>query len=278
MPRQPTEDDLVKRTLVLVLLPLLLLAGCAGRVRTVHESEGFSHEQLAAGRLAVGGVVLAARAAADPSAAVPDGLPAGDVLAQAEAWSTSLFGGLLAADPALPSWPYGAVAGACPDSVLAFVLMDFARGGVVKPERLVPVAAALPEIGYLALARVEEDDLTLHEGAEAVMRDQRTRDGRDPHDAQLDRSLKVRRAVTVTMDVYDLATGRSVWTATVTRHRDELYNFADQPDADRPPVVPEGRPVITAGGQPLPAAAFTRVLDDACGALARRLLDPEDQR
>lgn len=268
----------MNRTATLVMIPLLLLAGCAGKVRTVHQGEGFDPARLEGAAIGVGGVVLAARAVADPAVAVPDGLPAGDVLAQAEAWSTSLYGGLLTARPGVAAWPHGAVAAACPDSVLAFALLDIARGGVLKPARLEPLGAALPEIGYLAFARVEDDDLTLHEGAEAVMRDQRTRDGRDPHGAQLDRSLKVRRAVTVTMDLYDLAAGRSVWTATVTRHRDELYNHAGLPDDARPPVVPEGQPVITAGGQPLPAADFTRVLDDACGALARRLLESEEQK
>ncbi|MBE0566921.1 MAG: hypothetical protein IH621_13255, partial [Krumholzibacteria bacterium] len=156
--------------------------------------------------------------------------------------------------------------------LLAAVLGAFARGGVLRPAQLAPLAGALGEVRFLALARVEKDEITLHEGVEAAVEKQRARDGRDVHAGSLDPALKTRRKLTVTLDVYDLAAGRSVWTATAERHRDELYNFTAQDGQARPPVVPEGEPVITADGRPLPTADFTRVLGDACQALAQRLL------
>ena len=77
--------------------------------------------------------------------------------------------------------------------------------------------------------------------------------------------------MTVTLDLYDLDAGRSVWTTTATRRRDMLYNYADAEEGLRPPLVGEGQPVITATGKPLPTAEFTEVLGDACAALAQRL-------
>ncbi len=249
-----------------------VLAACAGKVDTIHTSDGFARADLAAGRLGVGGVVLSARLDRDPARPAPDGVPLDDVLAQAEAWAPVLYGPLLAAGPDVTVWPWPAVRDACGDSALVQVLTAFARGGVLLPAQLGPLAAALDEVRYLALARVEQDETTLHESAEGVMENQRTKDGRDVHGSPRDPALKTRRKLTVTLDVYDLAEGRSVWTTTAERHRDELYNFTAQDGQDRPPVVPDGEPVITADGRPLPTAEFTQVLDDACQALAQRLL------
>lgn len=251
-----------------------LLAACAGRVETVHTSPGFARADLAAGRLGVGGVVLASRLALDPALAAPAGVPAGDVLAQADVLAGQLYGPLLAAGPGVPVWPWPAVREACGDSLLAGVLGAFARGSVLRPAQLAPLADALDQVRYLALARVEKDEITLHEGVEAAVRKQRARDGRDVHAGSLDPALKTRRKLTVTLDVYDLAAGRSVWTATAERHRDQLYDFSGSAAGERPSVVPTGEPVITADGRPLPTADFATVLGEACDALARRLLAP----
>ncbi|MFO7608083.1 MAG: hypothetical protein R6X35_02620 [Candidatus Krumholzibacteriia bacterium] len=252
------------------------LAACAGRVETVHTSPGFARADLATGRLGVGGVVLASRLTLDPALAAPTGVPVGDVLAQADALAGSLYGPLLAAGPGVPVWPWPAVREAGGDSLLAGILDAFARGGVLRPAQLAPLAAALGEVRYLALARVEKDEITLDQSAEAAIEKQRARDGRDVHAGSLDTALKTRRKLTVTLDVYDLAAGRSVWTATAERHRDQFYDFTGSAAGEPPSVVPTGEPVITADGRPLPTADFTDVLDDACKVLARRLLVPPE--
>lgn len=251
---------------------LLTVGACAGKVETTHESPDFSRADLAAGRLAVGGVVLSTQLLADPTQDAPDGVPADDLLAQADAWSPLLYGQLLAAGPDVPTWPWSALRDACPDSVLADALATIARGGVLKPVQLEPVAKTLSAVRYLALARVEANETSLHQGSVAAVENQRVKDGRDPHGSTLDRSLTTRREVTVTLDLYDLKAGRSVWTTTATRRRDMLYNYADAEDNLRPPLVGEGQPVITATGRPMPTADFTEVLGDACAALAQRLL------
>ncbi len=261
-----------------ILLLVLVAAGCAGRVQTLHEGEGYSRAALRAGRIAVGGVVMAARLQDDPDFVMPDGVPRGDVLAQGDAWSSALYGGLLAASPQTVVWPFPVVSSALEDSSLVDALQAVARGAVLHASQLQRLAAPLESLDYLAVARIDGDEQSLHEGTAGAVDNQRARDGRDLHGSPRDSALKTRRAVTVTLDVYDLAAGRSVWTATVTRHRDELYNFADEAGSGRPPVVPAGQPVITADGRPLPTADFTPVLQDACNALARSLLEEPESR
>lgn len=260
-----------RRPLLLAGL-LLTVAACAGKVETTHESPDFARADLAAGRLAVGGVVLSSRLLADPTQDVPDGVPPGDLLAQADAWSPLLYGQLLAAGSDVPTWPWSALRDVCPDSVLGDALATIARGGVLKPAQLAPVARSLSAVRYLALARIEANETSLHQGSVAAAENQRVKDGRDPHASTLDQNLVTRREVTVTLDVYDLAEGRSIWTTTATRRRDMLYNAAEAGDGLRPPLVGEGQPVINASGKPLPAVEFTQVLGDACAALAQRLL------
>lgn len=262
----------LSRLSVTALCTAALLAGCAGRVETLHETPEFDRAELAAGGLAVGGVVLASRLATAPGADVPDGVPAADVLAQADAWSGALYGALLEADTGGTLWPWPAVRDACPDSSLARVLASFAHGGLPHPEDLMPLAADLPQVRYLALVRIDGDETALREGPEAAVQQQRVRDGRDPHGTTRDRDLTTRRTVTVTLDIYDLARGRSVWTAFAERHREELYNYAAAAEQEERGVVPAGQPVITAQGKPLPAAEFRKVLEDACAAAAQRLV------
>lgn len=260
-------------------LPLLLLvavaglAGCAGRVRTVHETPGLTRAELAAGGLGVGGVVLASRLATASGFDVPDGVPRDDVLAQADAWSGALFGALLGADAGGTVWPWTAVRADCPDSALVRVLAAFAGGGMPRPDELAALAADLPRVRYLALARIDGDETELRGDPEAEIRQQQSRDGRDPHATTRDRSLTTRRTVLVTLDVYDLADGRSVWTGTAERHREELYNFAAEGAGQEPAVVPKGEPVITARGKGVPTAEFGKVLQEACAAAAQRLLE-----
>ena len=111
---------------------LLTVGACAGKVETTHESPDFSRADLAAGRLAVGGVVLSARLLADPTQDAPDGVPVDDLLAQADAWSPLLYGQLLAAGPDVPTWPWSALRDVCADSVLDDALATIARGGVLE--------------------------------------------------------------------------------------------------------------------------------------------------
>ncbi len=152
------------------------------------------------------------------------------------------------------------------------MLASFARGGAPRPEDLAPLAADLQQVRYLALARIEGDETELRGDPEASLRHQRVRDGRDPHASTADRSLTTRRTVTVTLDVYDLATRP----LRVDRERRaqprRAYNFAAAGAQVPRRVVPAGEPVITAQGKPLPAADFLKVLGDACAAAAQRLL------
>ena len=255
-----------------VLLLALALAGCAGKVQTTHERSGFGRDDLARDRLGVGGVVLGARLAGDPGALPAHDVPLNDVLAQAEAWTPLLYGQLLARADGVVIWPWPSVRDACGDSLLVGALAATARASVLKPAQLAPLADALGEIRYLAFARVDGDELTLHEAGPGTAENPQVRDNRDPHAVRRAPTLKVRRQVKVTMDVYDLVEGRSVWTTSAERHRDELYDFNADDSGREPRVMAEGEPVITAEGRSLPAPPFAKILEDACGALAERLL------
>jgi len=265
------------RVLALILLAALAAAGCAGKVETIHTSAGFAPADLAADRLGLGGVVLGARLASDPAAATPEDVPAADPFAQSEAWAPVLYRQLLVRARDVTVWPWPSVRDACGDSALAPVLATFGRAGVLRPEQLAALGADLDGLRYLAFARVDADDLSLEDMRSGSVANPQVRDNRDPHASNLSAAVKTRRTVTVTLDVYDLAQGVSVWTTTARRHRDELFDYEKAGAKPRTGVVPEGEPVITADRRSLPAPPFAEVFEDACGALAERLLAPESR-
>ena len=127
----------------------------------------------------------------------------------------------------------------------------------------------------MAMARLDGNEVSLHEQAGSVTRNQRDHDGRDLHDSERVSSVTTRRRVTVTLDLYDLHSRRSLWAATVRHDAKELYN----PDEARP-ALPDtaqaGEPYIRVAGTPQEGPPFVGVLEAACAAAVKRMQANED--
>ena len=255
---------------LIFLLPcLLLVAACTTKVSNVQTARDFDPAVLDEGVMAVGGFVASTRLLADYPTE-KDAPPAGDLLAQSDAWAPLLYAAFLAEVPQLTVWPWPTVQGVLTDSTLVDDLAIFARGGLLRPAQLEPMARALPGVRYLALARLDGNEISLHEPAGSVTRNQRDHDGRDLHTNEGVVSLTTRRRVTVTLDLYDLQTGRSLWAATVRHDAKELYNPDEAQPAARD-TVQAGDPYIRVEGTPQQAPSFAAVLEAACAAAVKRM-------
>ncbi len=258
--------------LALLVGALALGAGCAGKMTTIHTAPDFDPAMLREAPVAIGGFVTSSRLLADPSQEAPGPMDTGDHLAQSDAWSPLLYGQFLTHASAVNVWPWSQVESRVAVAPLAAAHGALARGGLLRDAQLADIAAALPEVRYLALARLDGNEVTLHSSTEQAARTSWERDGVENDEAR-DRSLSTRRRVTVTLDLYDLATGRSVWTATVEQVATELYNFEKAEAGKRVGASGTTTPGITVQGTPRQGPPLDGVLEKACGRLVERLME-----
>ncbi len=253
---------------------LLAVCACGPRVRQVDVAAGFDPADLIGARVAVCGAVLGPRAELDRTAAFP-GLPGvPDNLVQCDRWAPVLYGAFLESRPDIQTWPWDAAGSQLPTDGLMQLLDSWGAGGSPDPVLVMDLGRHLPGARYLALARIEGNEVLTRQSIETTEADQRVRDGRDVHGGTVDRTLNVQRKVTVAVEIFAAETGLSVWFAEGTADRRALFNARDLEEAQvLPPVEgPEGtRPVIDVQGTPTKAPDFDAVFGDACRALLAKL-------
>ena len=258
-----------------ILLPLVVLvAACTTKVTNVQTGRDFDPSVLDGGVVALGGFVASTRLLDDYPVG-PDAPPIGDLLAQTEAWAPVLYGAFLAEAPQMNIWPWPTVAAAVTDSTLADGLTVFARGGLLRPDQLDPVARELPGARYLALVRLDGNEVSLHESAGSVTRNQRDHDGRQLHANEGAANITTRRRLTVTLEIYDLQTGLSLWGGTIRHDAKELYNPEDA-RTDAPDSLRTGDPYIRVTGTSQQGPPFMGVLEAACAAAVKRMQYGDD--
>ena len=261
----------------LVVLFLYCLGGC-GKVANVHHAAGYDALAGDGAKYAVGGFVLDTRLELDRQAEIGTAAENGDPHYQTDTWAPLLYGPLLAGREGLGVWAWSALRDNIPADAITAVQTAYARGGVLPPEMFAPVAKDLPEVTYLVLARINRNDIRIGANTPpSVLGNQVANESRDPH-AETDlmtRSVKTLRTIGLTMDVYDLRNGRSVWSGTVERQKAELYSADDQDGEAELVVTPaseEGAsPDIAVKGASLPMPELNDVLAEACGALVAEL-------
>ena len=265
----------------LVVLFLFCLGGC-GKVANVHHAAGYDALARDGAKYAVGGFVLDTRLELDRQAEIGTAAENSDPRYQTDTWAPLLAGPLLAGREGLDVWAWSALRDNIPADAIAAVQTAYARGSVLPPEMFMPVARDLPEVTYLVLARIESNDIEIGANTPTALGNQLANESRDPH-AETDmmaRSIKTRRTVGVSMDVYDLRTGRSVWRGSVTREKTELYSASDQDIGAELVVTPateEGAaPEIEVKGASLAMPELSDVLDEACAALVAELFKEQE--
>jgi len=185
------------RTSVVIVISLFLatlLTGCSWYPLTKHQRKGSSAEKIdqtsevsweSAG-IAVGGVVLGPEAPLDHLCGIPVPYHEFDYGEQSDMWAYYLY------------WP--TVRDQVPDSTTGKLHEVFAHMGVLRPERLQPFLESFPLADFLVIARVDY-----------IFLEHRTRQASGLHSS-------IGRTIEVTLECYDLHTGKSVWRSTKKKH------------------------------------------------------------
>ncbi len=218
MPRVPAPRHRLRAAVpaaVLVLLTLLV-AGCSTRVRTTGEASPGLADDLAGGvRVALGGVVVAPQLGATLA-------PADRQDAEA-----ALYRAVLTARPDLQVWPVPAVVGATDPDALAALRASYAERGVPAPTLVAAVAADLGQPGYLALARLLDDQVRSHAQRQDAQNPEARAEGLPEHDSAWATTVSVEREITIELTLVDLGTGQIAWQGSADARDRQRYAYED---------------------------------------------------
>ena len=257
---------MIPRFLAAAVAIALLLAstGCATRV---HDAGGDADLDA---RLVAGTAVAAVAVATGPDAGgrfSPD---------DARDAADALYGALLAGRPDLTVWHPSVVADLAGTDTLASLVTQYGRLGRWRPESVQGLAGALDGCAFLAVGRLTGDRL----GSNAVRRDamnpEARAEGQPEHDSAWAATVNVQRDVQVTLELFDLATGRSVWRAEASSRAKSLYEYdasgiADVADMQQRLEQADGPAYLSRGGESLKAPDLVDLLRQALTEAAGRL-------
>lgn len=261
-----------------VILCLFLLGGCGGKVEQVHRAAGYDPLAADGVKYAVGGFVLGAgvEVVPEPGVVLLPGF-ADDPAAQSDAWAPALYGPLLAMRGGRDVWAWSALRDNIPADGITAIQTAIARGEVPTAGSLAQVAGDLPDITYLVVARLDRNEVMVSDTTPTGLRTDRRDPGGDvgaPPNTLLG-TVRIRRTVGVTLEVFDLGGGQSVWRGSVERQRTELLSSKSITEREDLVVVPPkgegGLPEIRVKGTALEAPALEGLLAEACEALVGNL-------
>jgi hypothetical protein len=261
-----------------VILCLFLLGGCGGKVEQTHRAAGYDPLAADGMKYAVGGFVLGAGVEVVPETGdAPLSGFADDPAAQSDAWAPALYGPLLAMRGGRDVWDWSALRDNIPTDEITALQTAIARGEVPAAGSLAKVAGDLPDITYLAVARLDRNEIMVSNTAPTGLRTDQSDPGGDvgaPSNSLLG-TVRIRRTVEVTLEVFDLRGGRSVWRGSVERQRTELLSSKSITESEDlvviPPTGEDELPEIRVKGTALAAPALEDLLAEACEALVGNL-------
>jgi hypothetical protein len=264
------------RLLVLFLVLMVGLTACSGRLTNMSQTDDFNIEEMLESPWAIAGVVLSPRL--DPDRVAQQEIRPLQQTWQgaAEFYSPMLYGAFVERVPQMELWTFDSVYGQMPEAELKILLEGYARSRVFDSDDFQSVVQALPRVRYLVFARLDGTEIETRQDAPTREEDQRVKDGRDPHGGSLSRSVFVRRSALMTLQVYDLADGRMLWSGSVESWKDELFNSGESIQDSGAIVAqdsPEGgKPEISIEGTPMRTPALAKVVDQVCSDLVRKLI------
>jgi hypothetical protein len=270
------------KPLILLLLATLLGVAACGQPEVRFQSEGFPFEVILESGVATGGLVLNDRLVFEDTdmAESPDWIsgPYGE----ADHWSHHLETACLLQAPELNRWAWPTVADQVDSTVMTELFQAYKRGSILKEQPLLRLGAELPATRFLLLARIDENDLSLHSnGAVSPPINEETSGlgkvwvPQDPQPLER-RGYSQRRTVRVSMELYNLETGRSVWSASVSKNSDRMLDGSSgaEPPAvrvSRDPDAESGIQILGHGGLS-GGPTLEELLPDACEALVAELM------
>ncbi len=264
------------------VLFLLTLGGCGGGATNDYQAAAYDPLARDGARYAVGGFVLGPQAELERQSELGAAYRNSDVGVQTDAWAPSLYGALLSGRTGLEVWSWPAVRDNVPADEITALQLAYAAGETLPPAQFSRLAADLPGITYLVLARLDRNEVEIGSNAPGSLGSQVVDDSRDPHGVtdSMARTIKTRRTVVVSLDVYDLRTGRSVWSGHTDRKKTELYSPEDRDEGAELVVTPSeeegGAPEIRVKGASLAMPELEELLADACVGLVGSLFGTDE--
>jgi len=251
-----------------------LLAGCQPQpdVRTDYALPMITAEALDGAEVAVGGVVVGRGVTLDPPAG-----PGAD-----DEWAASMYGHLLAQTPAVKVVATPVLADLA-GSTLVLLRREYAERGPLDPQLLAELHEAVPTARYLALGRIDADDLSYRtrDSLDTTVEHREARPSDLVHPAEPRNpppGRRARRAVTLEFDLFDIAGGETVWSAAVERRREIVVeHFSPQKAGELEVAPPDSTgelPRIIAPTVDLKGLEIERLVDDCLGALVSDLFQP----
>lgn len=283
MIRIAREGDKMRRSVAAALFLVALLAGAAGcdRPEVSYKNDEFPFRLLLENRLALGGIVANGRVRIEPEDPVAFDREIPNPYAEADRWARYLETSFLVQAPELDRWAWPAVADQVDPVLMTSLFRDYRRGGALRREQLRQLGAELPGTRFLLLARIDENNLSLESGGALAPFPSSSSGLGKAADPDVPRPLdrggySQRRTIRLSMELYDLETGRSIWTAAVRRDRDELL---DGDAAGQPPSVRVRKDPATESGVLIDGRGglgggptLEDLLPEACDALVAELL------
>lgn len=255
------EDGRVGAAVMIVAALLLLLGGCATRVEVLDRDPDAGRLLGASPLVAVGGVTVA---------------PAvGGVLAldDAEDAATALYRAFLSARPELAVWPRPRLRQPPGGAVLEVLLEEYGRLGRLRPDQVRPLGDLLAGCRFLALGRLVDDDVQ----SRAAAAESPPPAFESGTDGSLATTVSTERRTTVTLELFDLATGGSLWLGRAEARDRQRYRYEDR--LQRDPVAylqqrlesAEGPVLLQRRGEYLELPDLVALMEQAFTAVLERL-------
>ena len=186
-----------------VLAVVVGLAGCGPKIAGLKVDSSFTAKSLRQGKIAVGGVASA--------------------LGDLDEGSSITFGNLLRTQiiekrENLNVTPVGAVANRMGKAEYKNLVDEFGRTGAIGPEGLNRLKDTIQGVRYFVFARIEQDD---------VIKNRRRETQTDRKGKIISRSMRaeVTRTVSATVAIYDVLSGKTVWSANISANKINQSEF-----------------------------------------------------
>jgi hypothetical protein len=249
-------------TAMMVAAALLLLGGCATRVKVLDHDPDAGRLLAASPLVAIGGVTVA------------PGM--GGVLAPADAEdaAAALYRAFLSARPELAVWPLPRLQQPPGGDVLAVLAEEYGRLGRLRPDQVRALGDLLAGCRFLALGRLVDDDVRSRI-ASAEAPPPATGSGTD---GSLATTVSTERRTTVTLELFDLATGGSLWLGRAEARDRQRYRYEDRLQRDPVGYLQQHLesaaepPVLQRRGEYLELPDLVVLMEQAFAAVLERLI------
>ena len=200
---------------LILIATSLALAACSTRVRDVEGAPDF-HAQLAATPVVgIGAVTVAA--SMDGILAPADSLDAVE----------ALYRSLLTAPVRLDIWHPTTISDLAGADSLHALTVEYARYGRLRPDQVQPLAAPLSGCSFLAFGRLTDDQIESNTQQGDAFNPEDRIEGTPERYSSWAAVVTVQRKVTVTLEIFDLTSGDSVWRGEAEAKDRQLYEYED---------------------------------------------------